>query len=75
MSRSYLAYVDGLTTGELERRLAIQWLEIEVTVREALLQVIVHSIEHRADVSTVLTRNGATAPALDLVFWIAEGRP
>lgn len=71
-------YRDFLATADadgLARTLRLPWLGIDFSVREALLQVIVHSVEHRADVATVLTREGAEAPALDLVFWIADGRP
>lgn len=75
VSGAYLEYLEKADEAELARRFAIPWLEIEVSAREALVQVAVHSIEHRADLSTVLTRHGAEAPNLDLVFWIAEGRP
>lgn len=75
VSEEYLAHLASAGADELERCLLIPWLKTKVSAREALLQVIVHSIEHRADVSTVLTRNGVTAPALDLVYWIADGRP
>lgn len=75
VSEEYLAHLASAGADELERCLLIPWLKTKVSAREALLQVIVHSIEHRADVSTVLTRNGVTAPALDLVYWIVDGRP
>jgi uncharacterized damage-inducible protein DinB len=71
----YLALLATSGSTDLERRVSIPWLQTEMSVREALLQVIVHSIEHRADVSTVLTQNGVPPPALDFVFWIADGRP
>jgi len=46
-----------------------------VTVREALLQVPMHSHYHRGQVNTRLRELGATPPAVDFIAWGWFGKP
>jgi uncharacterized damage-inducible protein DinB len=40
-------------------------------VRQALIQVALHSTEHRADLAGAITRLGGTPPPLDYVQYLA----
>ncbi len=69
------AYVDfaiGLSDEGLARMVPIPWFERSVSVADALLQVFTHSVEHRADLASALTRVGASTPPIEYVLWAFE---
>jgi uncharacterized damage-inducible protein DinB len=75
IARAYREWIAVLKADDLDVRRPLGWLGVDLSGAEAVQQVVVHSIEHRSDVATVLTANGGTAPALDFVFWIKDSRP
>ena len=65
------ALVAGLTEGEAARMFLVPWFGKELTVQDGLLQLLTHSIEHRADMASALNRLGLKTPELDYIFRIA----
>ena len=73
-----LAALDGLDPARLTQRVAIPWFEdppLEVTVEEALVQVVMHSQHHRAQNATRLRELGVEPPTTDVIVWLWRGRP
>ncbi len=67
--REELAFVDGLTEGELERRFDLTFLKSRPTVAEGLTQVVMHSQNHRGQCLTKIRENGGKPPTLDYIKW------
>ena len=62
----------------LDRRIAIPWMTnppLELSVREGLTQVAMHSHYHRGQNATRLRAVGGDPPGTDLITWIWKGRP
>ena len=76
---AYVRLVEGLTDADLVRGFHMPGLDRDLTVRQALIQVALHSTEHRADLAAAVTRLGGTPPPLDYVQYLAAeqeaGRP
>ena len=72
--RRYRELLDSADEARLERRLHVPWLGFEISAREALYQVLVHSAHHRAQVLSWLGARGGTVPDLDYVLMLAEER-
>ena len=68
---AYVKLVDGLTEADLARTFFMPGLKRDLTVRQALIQVALHSTEHRADLAAAVTRLGGTPPPLDYVQYLA----
>jgi uncharacterized damage-inducible protein DinB len=66
----YDTFTRSLDDGMLEREFSIPWFKRDLSVADGLLQVIVHSTEHRADLAAALTRLGIKTPPLDYVFFV-----
>ncbi len=66
------SFVANLTGEELARRFLVPWFKREFTVEDGLLQAIVHSTEHRADLCGALTRAGLKTPPIDYIAWAIE---
>jgi uncharacterized damage-inducible protein DinB len=64
-----LAFVDGLTERELERRFDLAFLGSRPTVAEGLTQVVMHSQNHRGQCLTKIRENGGKPPTLDYIKW------
>jgi uncharacterized damage-inducible protein DinB len=64
-----LAFVDGLTESELERRFDLPLLGSRPTVAEGLTQVVMHSQNHRGQCLTRIRENGGKPPTLDYIKW------
>jgi uncharacterized damage-inducible protein DinB len=64
-----LAFVDGLTESELERRFDLPFLGSHPTVAEGLTQVVMHSQNHRGQCLTKIRENGQKPPALEYIKW------
>lgn len=69
---AYQAFIAGLSNPDLGRRFRVPWFDREFTVGDGLIQVATHSIEHRADLASAISRLGATTPPLDYIFWVME---
>jgi uncharacterized damage-inducible protein DinB len=67
---AYVRLVEGLTDADLGRTFHMPGLGRDLTVRQALIQVALHSTEHRADVAAAITRLGGTPPPLDYVQYL-----
>jgi uncharacterized damage-inducible protein DinB len=67
-----LGYVDRLTEAEAARTFPLPALEIHPTVAEGLVQVALHSQNHRGQCLLRLRENGAAPPNLDFIFWIKD---
>lgn len=78
------AFVDSVADGDLDRVAKIPWAErIEAqlgkvhdgTIAEALMQVPLHSMNHRGQVLMKLRELGAAPPILDFIAWVWMGKP
>lgn len=69
-----LAFVNGLSEGELTRRFELSFLQTEPTLAEGLTQVVMHSQNHRGQCLTRIRENGGKPPTLDYIVW-AKDRP
>ena len=67
-------WLSSTNESDLERTLATRTsrLGIDVTVRQAILQICVHSHGHRAQCATRLRAIGGTPPGTDYVLWVKE---
>ncbi|MFN0172433.1 MAG: DinB family protein [Bryobacteraceae bacterium] len=79
--QNHQAYADFLS-GEIEARLGeivtLPWFQnppIQITVAEALTQVVMHSQGHRAQNAVRLRELGGKAPMTDFIVWLWKGRP
>ena len=72
---AYLSMLEA--EADLERPVFIPWLDDGVNLRlaDAVVQPIVHSIQHRADIIGALSREGIEPPEMDYVAWVLDGRP
>jgi uncharacterized damage-inducible protein DinB len=77
ISDSYVAFARQLAESDLARTFNIPWFERDSCVGDGLLQVLMHSTEHRADLASALTRLGANTPPIDYILFAFErdGRP
>ena len=76
--RSILPLFESLSVDDLERTVVLKvpgHEERQNTVREALLQVAMHSHYHRAQLATRVRELGGDPPLTDLIVWVWEGRP
>lgn len=69
-----LAFIEALPPADLDRRFELAFLQTEFTVADGLMQVVLHSQNHRGQCLTRLRENGATPPTLDYILW-AKDRP
>ncbi len=60
--------------GRLEEQVEVPWFKRSFTVEQALMQVVTHSVQHRAGIATILGRNGVEVPNLDYIAWLREFR-
>lgn len=74
LGTTFRAWVERATAEELARQLPITWLDFEVSAREALLQVLSHSAQHRSQVLSVLGAQGIEVPDLDYVLLLQQER-
>lgn len=74
LGATFGAWLRTATPEELARRLPITWLEFEVSAREALLQVLSHSAQHRSQVLSALGAQGVEVPDLDYVLLLQQER-
>jgi uncharacterized damage-inducible protein DinB len=67
-------WVSKASEADLERILQTRTsrLGIDVSVRQAILQICMHTQGHRAQCATRLRALGGTPPGMDYVLWIKE---
>ncbi len=68
----------GMTTERLEQPLNIPWLQGKpsvITIREALVQVAMHSQHHRGQNMNRLKQLGGTPQNVDWILWLWHGKP
>ena len=67
------AWLDTATDSDLERVLASPLIPHGAcSVRNAILQVCLHSHGHRAQCAKLLRRHGSTPPMTDFVLWVVD---
>jgi uncharacterized damage-inducible protein DinB len=72
---SQLSLVKGLTVEALDRPVENPWApDLKGTVSEILMQVILHSQNHRGQCLTRLRELTGKAPTLDFIIWLKLGR-
>lgn len=74
LGTTFQAWLQTATPEDLGRRLPITWLDFEVSAREALLQVLSHSAQHRSQVLSALGAHGVDVPDLDYVLLLQQER-
>ena len=70
------AQLTVLAAGDLDRTVKIPWFSnLEITAREGLTQLAMHSHAHRGQNAARLRELGGEPPATDVIKWISKGRP
>jgi uncharacterized damage-inducible protein DinB len=78
------SYAQGLTREALSREFTFPWAEEiakrfgsaePATLGETVLQVVLHSTHHRAQIATRIREIGGEPPLTDFVAWAWKGRP
>jgi uncharacterized damage-inducible protein DinB len=72
------AFLDGLEPGRLDDAVELPWSaapKVTVTLRDTLLQVVLHSQHHRGQAASALRAHGAQPPTVDHLAWVWQGRP
>jgi uncharacterized damage-inducible protein DinB len=67
-----LAYIRSLPSTDLERRFELIFLQSQPTFLEGLIQIVLHSQNHRGQCLTRLRENGAQPPTLDYILWCKQ---
>ena len=67
------AFVAGMTIDELGRRVVLpRFGDFPLNVEQVLLQVVMHSQNHRGQCLTRLRELGKKPPTLDYILWVKE---
>ncbi len=56
--------------GDVQREMP--WLLARVSIREAMMQVVMHSQHHRGQCASRLRVFGGTPPTLDFIVWLKD---
>ena len=75
LARAYSALTSAITDDALQQPITVPWIAATLTVRDGLLQVLVHSGQHRAQVLSTLGERGFEVPYLDYVAMLVETAP
>ena len=73
-----LQFIKEITDSRLIENADIPWFKdppLKLTVREVLLQAVMHTLHHRAQNITRLRELGSEPPVVDLIMWYWKGRP
>jgi uncharacterized damage-inducible protein DinB len=71
-----LSFVDRLDPGQLDQTIDVPFFPgLHPSLAEALMQVVLHSQNHRGQCLTRLREFGRTPPALDFIVWLKDDRP
>jgi len=67
------AFVSALKPQDLGRKIDMPWIPgCHPTLAECLIQVVMHSQNHRGQCLTRLRAIGADAPTLDFIMWVKD---
>jgi uncharacterized damage-inducible protein DinB len=68
-----LSFVARLEAGELARRIQMPWIPGSCpSLAEALIQVVMHSQNHRGECLSRLRTLGRNSPTLDYIIWLKD---
>src|SRR5581483_9659352 len=71
--RQQLDFLSGLDEPQLSRIIDMPWIPgCRPSVAEALLQVVMHSQNHRGQCLTLLRTLTGEAPTLDFILWVKD---
>lgn len=73
-----LRFLEQTDRQALERTIVIPWFKeppLELTIGQALLQAVTHSVYHRGQNATRLRELGGTPPLTDYIYWLWKARP
>jgi uncharacterized damage-inducible protein DinB len=73
-----LIIIQNITEAALKEVAAIPWFKdppLRITIRELLLQTVMHTHQHRAQNITRLRELGGEPPIIDLIMWYWKKRP
>jgi uncharacterized damage-inducible protein DinB len=73
-----LSFIPIITESRLGEVAAIPWFKdppLRITIKELLLQAVMHTHQHRAQNVTRLRELGGEPPIVDLIMWYWKGRP
>jgi uncharacterized damage-inducible protein DinB len=71
--RAGLSFVAGLKEPDLARVIEMPWIPgARPTLAQAIMQVIMHSQNHRGQCLSRLRELGATPPTLDFIRWVRD---
>jgi uncharacterized damage-inducible protein DinB len=66
-------FVRGLDEGQLEGILPLPWIEgARPAVKQALMQVVMHSQHHRGQAASRLRELGGKPPMVDYILWVRD---
>jgi uncharacterized damage-inducible protein DinB len=71
------AFMNALRDDELERTIAVPWFSdpnLDLPIKQALLQAAMHSHYHRGQNATRLRELGGTPPLTDYIVWLWKGK-
>ena len=77
-------FIMELTPEKLEENVEFPWARLltrkfgevhPVTVRESILQVVMHSTYHRGQINAHLRQLGGVPPLTDFIAWVWMGKP
>ncbi|MFB3827757.1 MAG: DinB family protein [Bryobacteraceae bacterium] len=69
-----LPYIAGLTDADLAGNVEMPWISdgAQCSLAEMLLQVVMHSQNHRGQCLSRLRALGGSAPTLDFILWAKD---
>ncbi|HLJ48523.1 MAG TPA: DinB family protein [Bryobacteraceae bacterium] len=68
-----LTFVDGLGEVDLDEAVAIPWFpDSRLAMRDALLQMVMHSQHHRGQCAARLRVLGGNPPIVDYILWVNQ---
>jgi uncharacterized damage-inducible protein DinB len=72
-----IPFLDALAAERLDEKVVVPWFpgEFSLTLGEAALQAVTHSIYHRAQNATRIKQLGTKPPLTDYIVWVFKGRP
>jgi uncharacterized damage-inducible protein DinB len=82
--RELATYADALQDATLQRTIEFPWAAqlskrfgsvAPATLAETILQIVLHTTHHRAQVATGLRAVGSEPPMMDFIAWVWMGRP
>ncbi|MBI2761101.1 MAG: DinB family protein [Chloroflexi bacterium] len=72
-SDGYRDAMPGLET-RLGQPFEVPWFGRTFTIEQGLLQVVTHSVQHRAGIAAGIARARRDVPSLDYIIWLSKHR-